>query len=154
MGAVYPAWSRTCFLGVGPVLYGSCTSQNGSLGSRLSIDRDLSDVRIAFMGLACAKSSYTSPPPGTSRGAGGWYLFDACLTAVIRPLTAHPFQDGTPLLLLLIETPPAFGRSLRFFHMLHTGRFIKYRTFCLSHSLPVSPCVATIYILGWRSFFR
>ena len=31
----------------------------------------------------------------------------------------HPFRDGAPFL-LLIETPPTFGRSVRFFHILHT----------------------------------
>ena len=32
----------------------------------------------------------------------------------------HPFRDGAPLLpLLIVETPPTFGRSLRFFHILH-----------------------------------
>ena len=29
------------------------------------------------------------------------------------PLTTHPFRDGAPFL-LLVETPPTFGRSLRF----------------------------------------
>ena len=38
------------------------------------------------------------------------------LALVIRPLPTHPFRDGAPLFLLLIETPPTFGRSLRLFH--------------------------------------
>ena len=36
------------------------------------------------------------------------------LALVIWPLTTHPFREGVPFL-LLIETRPTFGRSLRFF---------------------------------------
>ena len=48
-------------------------------------------------------------------GGGGTHLL---LALVIRPLTTHPFRDGAPFL-LLIGTPPTFGRSLRFFYTLH-----------------------------------
>ena len=41
------------------------------------------------------------------------------LVFVIRPFTTHPFRDGAPFL-LLVETPPTFGRSLRSFRLLHT----------------------------------
>ena len=40
------------------------------------------------------------------------------LDLVIGQLTTHLFRDGAPFL-LLIETPPTFGRSLRRFHILH-----------------------------------
>ena len=65
---------------------------------------------------------------------------------VICPTTTHPFRDGEPFL-ILIETPPTPGCSLRFFHTLQ-------RNFLLILSLPVSPSVATIYLLGSRSFSR
>ena len=39
--------------------------------------------------------------------------FVACLV-VIRPLVTHLMRKETPLL-LLIETPPTFGRSAHFF---------------------------------------
>ena len=38
------------------------------------------------------------------------------LALVVSPLTKPPFQDGTRLL-ILVETPPTFGRSLRVFHI-------------------------------------
>ena len=37
---------------------------------------------------------------------------------VIWPLTTHPFRDGAAVLLLM-ETPPTFGRSQRCSHTLH-----------------------------------
>ena len=63
---------------------------------------------------------------------------------VIWPLTAHLFRDGASFL-LLIETPPTFGRSLRF-------SICYMETLCLSYLLSVSPSVATIYLVG--SFSR
>ena len=48
------------------------------------------------------------------RRGGGTHLL---LALVIGPLTTRPFRDGARIL-LLIETPPPFGRSLRRFHML------------------------------------
>ena len=48
-------------------------------------------------------------------GGGGIHLM---LALVIRPLTTHPSRDGAPFL-LLIETPPTFGRSIRLFHIVH-----------------------------------
>ena len=44
------------------------------------------------------------------------------LALVICPFTTHPFRDGTPFL-LLVETHPAFGRSLRFVRILRKKRF-------------------------------
>ena len=43
------------------------------------------------------------------RGAGRTHLL---LTLIIWPLTTHPVRDEAPFL-LLIETPPTFGRLLR-----------------------------------------
>ena len=40
------------------------------------------------------------------------------LDLVILPLTTHPFRDRERIL-LLTETPPTFGWSLRFPHILH-----------------------------------
>ena len=40
------------------------------------------------------------------------------LALVIWPFTTHSFRDGAPFLLLL-ETPPTVGRSLRCFYILH-----------------------------------
>ena len=49
------------------------------------------------------------------RAGGGAYSFVACLSHMT---INHAVRDGAPFL-LLIETPPTFGRSLRFFHTLH-----------------------------------
>ena len=52
-------------------------------------------------------------------GEGGIFIV-ACLRLLTIALTTHPFRDEAPfLLLLLIETPPTFGRSLRFFYSIH-----------------------------------
>ena len=48
-------------------------------------------------------------------GRGWAYCFVTCLSH-LTTLTTHPFRDGAPFLLLL-ETPPTFGRSLRFLHV-------------------------------------
>ena len=66
------------------------------------------------------------------------------LALVTSTLTTHPFPDGASFL-LLIETPPTFGRSLRF-------SICYMETLCLSYLLSVSPSVATIYLVG--SFSR
>ena len=47
-------------------------------------------------------------------GRGGGGRTHSLLALVIRPSTTHPFLDGAPFL-LLVETFPTFGRSLRFF---------------------------------------
>ena len=52
------------------------------------------------------------------RGWGGLGGTRSLPAFVIWPLITHPFRDGAPFP-LLIETPPTFGRSLRFFHILH-----------------------------------
>ena len=70
-------------------------------------------------------------------GGGGTHLL---LALAIWPLTTHPFRDGAPFL-LLIETPPTFGRSLRFFHIYYIENA------CLSYPRPASPSAATIYLL-------
>ena len=46
-------------------------------------------------------------------------------------MTAYPFQGGAPFL-LLTETPPTFGRSIRFFHILREY-FLLILLACLSH---------------------
>ena len=55
------------------------------------------------------------------------------LALVVWPLTTHLFRDGAPFL-LLVETPPTFGRSVRVFCILH-------RSFCLCFLLPPSRSV-------------
>ena len=59
-------------------------------------------------------------------GGGRTHLF---LALVIWTLTTHLFRDGAPFL-LLIETPPTIGRSLRCFQILHSF-------FLLIYPLPV-----------------
>ena len=82
-----------------------------------------------------ARKRYTviSPPVDAADSRPGWpqnvdlvqwegaYSAVTCLV-VIRSLTTHPFRDGAPFL-LLTETPPTFGRPLRFFHILHRNFF-------------------------------
>ena len=75
---------------------------------------------------------------GIKTGGGGTHLL---LALVIWPSTTHPFRDGAPFL-LLIETSPTIGRSLRCFHILHT-----VEKKCWSYPLPAWPPVATIYRL-------
>ena len=60
----------------------------------------------------------TSERGGGEGGWGGGGRTHLLLALVIRPLTTHPFRDGAPFL-LLIGTLPAFGRSVRFFRVLH-----------------------------------
>ena len=82
---------------------------------------------------------------GKESGVGEGGVLVCCL-----PWSAsHPFRDGVPFLLLSIETPPTVGRSLvTLFSMFSINLF---RQCC---ALPVSPAVATIYLLGSRSFYR
>ena len=54
------------------------------------------------------------------QGERGTHLL---LALVISPLTTHPFRDGAPFL-LLVETPPTFRRSVRFFRSLHLHFFL------------------------------
>ena len=65
---------------------------------------------------------------------------DLLLALVIRQLTTHPFGDGSPFL-LLIETPPTFGRPLSF-----STYYMKLIAYPIPR--PVSPSAATIYLLG------
>ena len=55
---------------------------------------------------------------GGEGGGGGGGRTHLLLASVISPLTTHPFRDGAPLLLLM-ETSPTVGGSLRFFHISH-----------------------------------
>ena len=90
------------------------------------------------------------------RGGGG--LLICCLALVIRPLTTHPFRDGAPFL-LLIETPPTLGRSLRFFHKSHYNFFImRGRGGCTQFvhgrsRTGIDPCIPTICREGARWVF-
>ena len=52
---------------------------------------------------------------GTQPGGAGTIC---CLIVVMSPLTTHTFRDGAPFL-LLVEAPPTFRHSLRFFQILH-----------------------------------
>ena len=65
---------------------------------------------------------------GRGEGGGGGRTH-VLLAFVIGPLTTHPFRDGAPFL-YPIETPPTFGRSVRFF-------YIPYDFVCLSYLLPL-----------------
>ena len=72
-------------------------------------------------------------------GRGEAYSFIACL--VICRLTTHPFRDGAPFL-LQIETHHQHWALITFFP------YMTRKHFPLSYPLPVSPSVATIYLLG------
>ena len=56
-------------------------------------------------------------------GGGGGGVLICCLPwAFDHSLTTHSFRDGAPFISTpnsLIDTPPTFRRSLRFFHVLH-----------------------------------
>ena len=56
---------------------------------------------------------------------------------VIWPLTNHPFRGGAPFL-LLIETPPTFWRSLRFFPYVTSKPFAYLIPFPLRRLWPPS----------------
>ena len=55
---------------------------------------------------------------GDGGGVGGVRCTHLLFVLVIWPLSTHPFRDEEPLV-LLIETHPRVGRSLRCFHLLH-----------------------------------
>ena len=69
------------------------------------------------------------------------------LPLVIWPWTTHPFRDGAPFL-LLTETSPTFGRSVRFFHIPVSAIF-----FSLSYLFALWSSVATIHLLGYAIVF-
>ena len=83
--------------------------------------------------MARVHARYNHEGTGEGREGGG----DSRLLIAIM----HHFRDGAPLL-LLVETPPTFGRSLCFSH-------IANRTVCLSYRRPVSLSAAIIYLLGY-----
>ena len=57
---------------------------------------------------------------GGGGGGGGWGRTHLLPALVIRPLTTHHFRDGSPfLLLVLIEIPPIFRRSIRCSLIIH-----------------------------------
>ena len=91
------------------------------------------------------------------RTSGGGYSFAPLLLAlVIWPLhwPRIPFETEHRSFLLLIETPPTFGRSVRFFHILHRNYLLLILSpscFALCGHHPVSPSAATIHVLGLRS---
>ena len=75
------------------------------------------------------------------------------LTVVIWPLPTHPFRDGAPLL-LLPETPPTVGLSIRF-------SLYYVRRYCLRALIPflvfpfaatvLSPRIAIVFSLSSRA---
>ena len=81
-------------------------------------------------------------------GEGGSVYSFLLLALVVRPLaTHHPFRDGAPSP-LLIETPPTFGRSLRFSHVLHRKGLLILSPSCFAvcgHHL--SPRIAIVFSL-------
>ena len=70
--------------------------------------------------------------PGTSTmtgwTAGGEGVLIGCLPSSFDHWTTNALRDGAPFL-LLIETPPTFGRSVRFLHILHETFSIYYIPF-------------------------
>ena len=84
---------------------------------------------------------------GSNRDMGGRGGTHLLLDSVVWPLTTHPFRDGAPFL-LLIETPPTFRRSLRFFRVLHRNCLLILSPFCFTvcgHHL--SPRIAIVFSL-------
>ena len=62
-------------------------------------------------------------------------------------MTTHPFRDGAPFL-LIIETPPTFGRPSRFFHISHENCLLILSLTCFAvcgHHL--SPRIAIVFSL-------
>ena len=68
---------------------------------------------------------------------GGGRAYSLLLGLVLRPLTTHPFQDGAPFL-LLIETPPTCGRSLRCFYILRGKKLLPSCFAACGHLLYIS----------------
>ena len=97
---------------------------------RRGVDADFGMFCVTVCVLFCFPMAAGTNPPdivqfiekrreGRAGGGGGEGGGTHVLLAlVICPLTMHPFRDEAPFL-LLIETPPTFGLSLRFFHILH-----------------------------------
>ena len=73
---------------------------------------------------------------GEGAGAGASHLL---LALVIWPLTTHPFRDGAAFL-LLIETQKLGPHYVVFIYDM--------KPVCIPYPLPVSPSVATIYLVG------
>ena len=77
---------------------------------------------VAPRGLTCFIDTFYKKKSRTSAGSSTNFrsvLIFACLSHLtIDHASLSPFRDGAPFL-FLIETPPACGRSLRFFHILH-----------------------------------
>ena len=69
----------------------------------------------------------------------------ACLRHWFSPLATNPFRDGSPFLLLM-ETPPTCGRSLRFFHILHK-KFAYLVSFFFGRPWPPSVSLCMIAIV-------
>ena len=73
-------------------------------------------------------------------GGGGGGRTHSLLALVVWPLTTRPLRDGASFL-LIIETPPTFRRSLRFFHTLHRNLLHILSPYCFAvyaHHLGVS----------------
>ena len=82
---------------------------------------------------------------GGGRGGGG--RTHLLLALFVWSLTTHLLRDGAPFLLLL-ETPPTFGRSLRFLHILHKNCLLFLSLSCFAvcgHHL--SPRIAIVFSL-------
>ena len=78
-------------------------------------------------------------------GGGGQGHTHLLVDLVTRPLTTHPFRDGAPFL-LLIETPPTFGRSERLFHIPRNTVLLILSPFSLAVSgHHLSPSIAIVF---------
>ena len=64
------------------------------------------------------------------RGAGRGLLICCLLALAIQVFISHPFQDGTPFL-LLIETPPTFW-ALSTFLLPYIAYLVLNSRFCVS----------------------
>ena len=83
-------------------------------------------------------------------GGGGTHLLVAL---VFWPLITHPFRHTAPFL-LLIETPPTFGRSLCFFHILHRNSLLILSPSCFavcSHHLSPKKAIVFRYSLSYQT---
>ena len=98
---------------------------------------------------------------GAGRGGGGGYSFVACLSRLSIDHASLSRRHAVPIL-LIIEIPPAFGRPLRFFHVLHKRHTYRNRLrFTLglriyppnNHLFGLESMISLIYPRGNR-FFR
>ena len=91
---------------------------------------------------------------GGGGGEGGGASSSVAYHVVIWPLATHPFRDGAPFL-FLIETPPTFGRSLRFFHILHRNCLLILSSSCFAvcghHLSPKIAIVLSLYSLVYQT---